>query len=72
MALNKPVFKQTIKSLLINLSERVDDPGQAREDFAEQLSTAIEVFVKSATVTVTVTTTGSATNHTGTGTGTLS
>lgn len=69
MALNKAALKQAIKGLLEDLSTKVDNPEQSREDFAERLSTAIDTFVKTGTVNVTVATTGTAAAQTGTGTG---
>ena len=72
MALNKAQLQQTIESLLSDLSAMEENPGQARNDFASSLATAIEAFVKTGQINVTVTTTGTATSHTGTGTGTIS
>ena len=64
MALDKPSLKNGIKSLLNTLYEQQENPGDAREAFAEQLSTLIDTFVKSGTVNTTV-----ATNAPATGTG---
>lgn len=47
MALDKKGLKTAIKNILIDMAGRESDPAQAREDFAEQLSTAIDTFVKS-------------------------
>ncbi|MBS0647397.1 MAG: hypothetical protein JSR97_12530 [Verrucomicrobia bacterium] len=69
MALDKDTLEQAILSIMDNMAAREDNPGDAREYFAEQLSNAIDAFVRSGKVDVTVTTTGTATNHTGTGTG---
>lgn len=72
MALDKPGLKQDILDILTLLSLREDNPGQAREDFSEMLSEAIDIFVKSGDVNVTVSTTGTASAQTGTGTGKVS
>ncbi len=77
MSLNKPALKSGIKALLTEMRTKEEN---ADEYFADQLSTLIDSYVKSATVTVnpgiTVNTAGSATAQTGTttsnGTGTLS
>lgn len=44
----------------------------AKSEFAERLSDAIDIFVKSGEVNVTVSTTGTASAQTGTGTGNVS
>lgn len=69
MALNKAPLKLGIKNLLTDMEAKNED---AKDEFAERLSTLIDVYVKTATVNVTVVTTGTATAQTGTGTGTLS
>lgn len=61
MALDKTGLKAAILSIFEDMATRVDDPEQARKDFATQLSDAIDVYVKTGTVT----TTGTATNQTG-------
>jgi len=66
MALDKDGLKIAILAIFENMATRVDDPEQARIDFATQLSGAIDVYVK--TGLVTVATTGTATAQTGTGT----
>ncbi len=71
MALDKAALKQDILDMLTDMSGRVEDPEQARFDFAEQLSTAIDAFVKTGQVNVTVNTTGTASAQTGTGTGSV-
>lgn len=68
MSLNKPALKNAIKALLTEMSTKEEN---SIDEFADRLSTAIDVFVKSGTVTVNVTTTGSATSQTGTGTGAI-
>lgn len=65
MPLNKTAFKRGLKGLLEDMASRVDDPAQAREDYAEVLSDLIIQLVQSGTVTGTVTTTGSASTQTG-------
>ena len=52
MALNKNQLKNDIRSLLDNMSERQDNPEQSREDFAQQLSTLIDSYIKSATISI--------------------
>jgi hypothetical protein len=52
MALNTPAFKHGLKALLDNLSERVDNPEQAKIDFCTGMTELVEAFVKSATVSV--------------------
>ncbi len=77
MALNKPGLKTGILGLLNEMRTKQEN---ADEYFAEQLSTLIDTYVKTATVTVAagiaVTTTGTAAAQTGAttspGTGTLS
>jgi len=69
MALDKDALKLNILSILDSLSEREENPAQAREDFATALCNAIDAFVKTGDVSVTVNTTGTATAQTGTGTG---
>lgn len=68
MALNKAGLKTTIKNLMTEMLEKEEN---SIDEFAERLSAAIDVFVKSGTVTVTVTTTGSATAQSGGGTGSI-
>lgn len=67
----KPTLEAGILALTTSLSTNTSDPVQARRDFARQLATLIDAYVRSATVTVTVATTGTAAAQTGTGTGTL-
>lgn len=71
MSLDKAGLKTAIKDLLSDMAGRDNDPEQAREDFATQLSNAIDTYVKTGTVNVTVSTTGTATAQTGTGTGSV-
>ena len=66
MALNKAGLKTEILAILSDMSTREDHPETAREDFATQLSDAIDAYVK--TGLVTVNTTGTSTAQTGTGT----
>lgn len=68
MALNKAGLKATIKALMTEMLEKEEN---SIDEFAERLSTAIDVYVKSGLVTVTVTTTGSATAQSGVGTGSI-
>jgi len=80
MTLVKDSLKEDIKTLLTDLSSRTEDPEKAVDDLAEQLSTIIDSYIKTATITVapgiSVVTVGSATTQTGTttssGTGVLS
>ena len=51
MALDKATLKNDIKSLR-DAMKNIDDPVQANEYYAEQLSTIIDKFVKTAKVTV--------------------
>lgn len=65
MALDKTGLKNAILAIFEDMATRTDDPELAREDFATQLSNAIDVYVK--TGSVTIVTTGSSTTQTGTG-----
>lgn len=65
MALDKAGLKDAILAIFNDMATRVDNPEQARIDFATQLSDAIDVYVK--TGTVTIVTTGNSTTQTGTG-----
>lgn len=47
MALDKPGFKETIKTLLSDMRERVDNSD---DEFADRLTTAIDDYIKSATI----------------------
>ncbi|MCO5285214.1 MAG: hypothetical protein M9898_02230 [Chitinophagaceae bacterium] len=69
MALDKATLKSTIEAILSDMEERDTD---AKSEFAERLSDAIDIFVKSGEVNVTVSTTGTASAQTGTGTGNVS
>lgn len=72
MALVKQTLKTEIKSILNSLKTETDQ-AQAIDEFADRLATAIDNYIKTATVNTTVTgssATGGAV--TGTGTGTLS
>jgi hypothetical protein len=69
------LVKSTLEAGILALSTTLStntDPEQARQDFARQLATLIDTYIKTATVTVTVATTGTAAVQTGTGTGTIS
>ncbi|GAB3194727.1 hypothetical protein ABID22_000127 [Pontibacter aydingkolensis] len=72
MALVKQTLEMQVLNLLTDLSKRTENPQQANQDFARELATIIDNYIKSATVTVTVATTGTAAAQTGTGTGNLS
>lgn len=61
MALNKTGLKAAILAIFEDMATREDHPETVREDFATQLSDAIDAFVKTGTVT----TTGTATAQTG-------
>ena len=72
MALVKQTLKTEIKSILNSLKTETDQ-AQAIDEFADRLATAIDNYIKTATVNTTVT--GSSASGgavTGTGTGTLS
>ena len=72
MALVKQTLKTDIKSILNSLKTKTDQ-AQAIDEFADRLATAIDNYIKTATVNTTVT--GSSASGgavTGTGTGTLS
>jgi len=83
MALDKVTLITQLKAVFDGVSPEttgITDPAKLRQKVAEEMATAIDDFVKSATVTVAsgiaVKTTGSATVQTGTttveGTGTIS
>jgi hypothetical protein len=67
MPLNTPQLKQDIKDLTEELFNNTGNlnPAQSREKYADDLSAAIERYVK--TGLVTVATTGTAAAQTGTG-----
>lgn len=77
MALVKSTLKASILSLLTSMRDKTEISD---EEFADKLATAIDSYIKSATVTVAagiaVTTSGSPTSQTGVttapGTGTIS
>jgi len=71
MALIPATLQTGIQALLTNMAARTDNPAQAQADFAQQLATLIDTYIKTATVTVTVATTGTAAAQTGGGTGAL-
>jgi len=52
MALNTPAFKNGLKALLDNLSQRVDNPEQAKIDFCQGMAELVEALVKSGSVSV--------------------
>jgi len=66
MPLVKATLEAQILNILNDLSTRTDNPAQARQDFASQLATAVDAYIKTATITVA--TTGTAAAQTGTGT----
>ncbi len=72
MALVKQTLKTEIKNILNSLKTKTDQ-AQAIDEFADRLATAIDNYIKTATVNTTVTgTSASGGPVTGTGTGTLS
>jgi len=72
MALVKQTLKAEILAILNTLKDETDQ-ANAIDQFADRLSTAIDNYIKSATVTTTVTgASQSGGAVTGTGTGTLS
>jgi len=72
MALNRQTLKQEILNILNTLKDETDQ-ASAIDQFADRLATAIDNYVRSATVTTTVTgATASGDAVTGTGTGSLS
>ena len=62
MPLNTPQLETAILALLDDMATRTTDPAQARQDFAQQLATAITAHIQTGTVT----TTGTAATQTGT------
>ena len=52
MALVKSTLEQAIKAILDAGVEKTESPEQARADFAADLATAIDTYIKSATVVV--------------------
>jgi len=72
MALNKNTLKTEIKGILNSLKDKTDQ-AQAIDEFADKLATAVDNYLRTATVNTTVTGT-SATGGavTGTGVGNLS
>lgn len=71
MALVKATLENGIMALSASLSTNTTDPEQARRDFAAQLATLIDAYIRTATVSVTVATTGTAAAQAGTGTGVI-
>lgn len=67
MALVVSNLKATIKGLLADMSERTDK-DVAADEFAGRLATAIDGYIRSATITVT----GTCPSEACTGTGTIS
>jgi hypothetical protein len=72
MALVKQTLEAQLTTLFDSLASDAGDPAAARQRLVQELATAVDAYIKTATVNVTVVTAGTATNHTGTGTGTLS
>ncbi len=66
MALVKTTLSTQIKTLLDVLATDTGDANTARQKFADDLSTAIDSYIKS--MSISVSTTGSATAQTGLGT----
>jgi hypothetical protein len=63
------LVKSTLEAGILALSMQLStntDPEQARKEFARQLATLIDTYIRTATVAVT--TVGTATTQTGTGT----
>lgn len=52
MALNKLELENNIESLLEEMSSIEENPAEARKNFAKQLSTLIDNYIKSATITI--------------------
>jgi hypothetical protein len=71
MALVKQTLEFQILNLLTDLSKRTDNQQQSNQDFAKELASIIDTYIKSAivNVNVTVATAGTATAQTGTGSG---
>lgn len=65
MALVPVALEAQIVALFSEMSERTGDPAAAQQYFAQQLSTILTNYIKSATITVA--TTGTAAAQTGTG-----
>lgn len=66
MALVKTTLTTALTSVFNDLT------GKTAEQKADEIATAFDDYIKTASVSVTVTTTGSASAQTGTGTGSLS
>jgi septal ring factor EnvC (AmiA/AmiB activator) len=76
-SLEKAIFKALDESSNIkvdtdSITDNLNKSKNAREQTAQELAKAINIFVRSGTVTTTVTTAGSASAQTGTGTGKIS
>lgn len=52
MALVKPVLKEQIRKAFKDQLSNTDDPEGALNDLADKLATAIDDYIKSATITV--------------------
>lgn len=72
MALLKPTLEAQLTTLFDSLSTDTGDAAASRARMISGLATAIDTYIKTATVTVSVATTGSAAAQAGGGTGTLS
>lgn len=66
-----PLVKATLTASLKTVFEDLDTSKTAAQK-ADSIASAIDAYIKTATVTVTVTTAGSATSQAGGGTGSLS
>lgn len=72
MTLIKSSLEAQLLSIFQEMENKKDENGNNSADFAKKLATAIDTYIKTATVSVTVATVGSAAAQTGTGTGILS
>lgn len=71
-----PLIKESLEAQIVNMltqmSTKTENQPKAIQDFAKELATIIDAYVRSATVNVSVmvATTGTATAQTGAGSGT--
>lgn len=72
MPLVKATLQTQIQTLLDDLVTQTDNPEASRQQFAADLATAIDTYIKTALVSTTVIGTSPSGAVTGTGTGSLS
>lgn len=71
MALNKTNLAQAIKTALDAVSDTEVNPAAAREQLAQAVANAVDLYVRAGEVNVLVTTTGTAAAQSGTGKGAM-